>query len=939
MATAVGVPAVQTKRKSRVKGRRAAFAVERLRFRRAPLAAAAVWLAVGLCMAKMAYEPTLVMVVALGALLGLSVWAMLRAERVAWVPVAAVWVVVGMCAAEWQRGPDLGMVPAYADGLSRRVRGRVERVRVLPGRVAAAGEVDKAEVWGEGEETVDEGGAAVSVDLVLEEVERVTPDLAEMVKGSGGVRVTVYGPGVPLACGDRVEGELRLRGVDRYRDPGAWQAADYLAEQGIGARASVQGAVLRRIGGGDGGIRCRLGAAQAWASGRLGRFVDSGVNRGLPAVARLNGADARMLDAMLFGDRTGLDHALRTGFERTGTFHLFVVSGLHIALLSGAVFWGLRRVGMPTWAATVGTIAAAAGYAALTGFGQPAQRSLGMVSVFLVARLLGRERESLQALGAAALAMLLWAPASLFEAGFQMTVLAVVAIAGIGHPLAERWFVGYGRAARDVFRPRRGQVGARLGQVRLTLEMMGEEVAIACTGRAGSWVRRLPAACVRVGVWAAELALLGTVTELVMALPMAMYFHRAAVFALPANMVVLPVIAVLAPAAVATFVGSLVSPWVAAVPGAVTAVLLHGISGAIAGLSGLAAADWRVPGPGWGVAVAVLGVLGGCCWAVRRGAWGALAAAAAVALPFVAVLVLWPRAVVRTAGALEVTALDVGQGDSLLVVGPEGRTMLVDAGGPIGAHGQAEVVAGFDVGEEVVSPYLWSRGVRRLDVAVLTHAHTDHMGGMAAILENFRPRELWVGVDARSPQYEKLVAEAGRLMVNVRHFAADDALRWDGVDVYALSPRTGYANGGAPKNDDSLVLRMQYGRSSVLLEGDAERPSEEAMVAAGLGPVTLLKVGHHGSRTSSTQGFVDAAAPQDAVVSVGRHNSFGHPRGEVIERLAGAGTHLFRTDEMGLATFLLTPDGRVRERVGEGLLPDRLRFQDAASAKLTGESR
>jgi competence protein ComEC len=696
------------------------------------------------------------------------------------------------------------------------------------------------------------------------------------------------------ACGEELAGELRMKTLERYRDAGAWQYADYAAGLGVGARASTAAGALRVVGPRRASWGCRLGAAQAWASGRLLGYVGSGVNRQLPPVARLSVADGRMLDAMLFGDRTSLDQGLRTGFERTGTFHLFVVSGLHIALLAGGVFWVLRRVRLPVWAATVGTIAAAAGYAAMTGFGQPVQRSLGMVTVYLLARVLGREREPLQALGAAALAMLLWAPASLFEAGFQMTVLAVVAIGGIGHPLAERWFVEYGRVAREVFRPRRRRLEARLGQLRLTLELFGEALAGVVGWR---WLRYGPAWAVRVAVGTAELALLGMVTELVMALPMALYFHRAVVFALPANMVVLPVIGVLAPAAVATFVGAVVHPWLAAVPGAVTALLLHGIGGVIGRISGMRVADLRVPGPGGVVTVVVLGVLGGCCWAVRRGrgfAWAAVGV-----LPGVAALVLWPRAVERRAGA--------------------GKVRLVEAGGPVGRAGGAEVVSGFDVGEEVVSPYLWSRGVRRVDVVVLTHAHTDHMGGMPAVLRNFRPRELWVGIDPGSRLYRALLAEAGRLGITVRHLAAEDAMRWDGVDVYCLSPAVEYRNAGAPRNDDSVVLRLQYGRASALLEGDAERASEAAMVADGrVGPVTLLKVGHHGSASSSTAGFLAEARPVDAVVSDGRGNPFGHPRAEVIDRIAAGGAHVFRVDEFGATSFFLTRDGRISEWAGFG---------------------
>jgi competence protein ComEC len=276
--------------------------------------------------------------------------------------------------------------------------------------------------------------------------------------------------------------------------------------------------------------------------------------------------------------------------------------------------------------------------------------------------------------------------------------------------------------------------------------------------------------------------------------------------------------------------------------------------------------------------------------------------------------VLWPEPALVSHGMLEVTAIDVGQGDSILVVGPEGRTMLVDAGGPVGGLTEAaEATSRFDVGEEVVSPYLWSRRLRRLDVLALSHAHGDHMGGMPAVMRNFRPRELWVSIDPDSEAYRALLAEAKELGVMVRHFYAGDRVAWDGIEVTMLAPQKGYTNGGEPVNDDSLVMQMQYGKASVLLEGDAQSASEEAMLASGrLEPVTLLKVGHHGSKTSTTPEFFQAVAPEDAVVSVGKGNTFGHPRFEVIERIAEAHTRLYRTDEFGLTTFLLGRDGGIR---------------------------
>jgi competence protein ComEC len=289
-----------------------------------------------------------------------------------------------------------------------------------------------------------------------------------------------------------------------------------------------------------------------------------------------------------------------------------------------------------------------------------------------------------------------------------------------------------------------------------------------------------------------------------------------------------------------------------------------------------------------------------------------------VILPLVALAVLWPEPPIVSPGELEVTAIDVGQGDSIFIAGPDGSTMLLDAGGPVGAVTEAaEATSHFDVGEEVVSPYLWSRRLRRIDVLALSHAHSDHMGGMPAVMRNFRPRELWVSIDPNSDAYRALLAEAKDLDVTVRHFYAGDQLSWGGAQVNILAPEAGYSNPREPVNNDSLVMRMQFGKSSVLLEGDAEAPSEREMLAHGrVAPVTLLKIGHHGSRTSTTQAFLDATAPTDAVVSVGRGNTFGHPRYEVIKRIAEARSKLYRTDEFGLTTFLLGRDGKIREIVG-----------------------
>ena len=889
--------------------------LEPLSFRRSPLLWAALWFCVGIGVGRLGWVPAVVWATALLLLAGLS-GAAIRRGWVGLVPLAGLWVVVGLGCAEMQPGAATqAELRGFADGLSRTVRGRVMRVRVLPPQA-------RQDVDVEGYEE-PEGDAGLSVDLGVEAVEEVTPDVSRMVPVAGGVRATVIAEGgaaMPeLRCGDLVEVAMRLKVPQRFRDPGAWQYGDYLLAQGIGVHASVRaGNLAAGISRGLGKVwdlRCQVYAVQAWASGRMVAFARSGANRALPRTLRLTEADAGTLNAMLFGDRLGLNREMRKGFERTGSFHLFVVSGMHVGLIALGIFWVSRRTRLPMWAGTLVTIALTTGYAALTGFGIPVQRALGMASIFLIARLLDRQHNTLNALGAAVLGALAWSPSSLFEASFQMTFLAIAGVAGIAIPLGERTILPYARASRrieEVWRDVRFE--PRLAQFRVMLRMFGESL-----GRLlGRWAVGLPARGVRVMLWAAELCLVALVTEAVMALPMALYFHRAALLALPVNLLTVPVIAFLVPAAIATFGGSLLSPWVAVVPGAVTAVLLHGVAGTVGHVARLAVADVRVPGPGpWVCGVVVVG-LGFCCWASRRrrAVWGWLTVAA---LPLLVTLLLLPRKPSVVPGMLEVTAIDVGQGDSILVVGPGGVGMLVDAGGPVGGVGPRSGSAdtGFDVGEEVVAPYLWSRGLRRLDVLALTHEHSDHMGGMPAILRSFRPRELWVGVDVPSQAYSALLAEASALGVRVRHLRAGDALPWDGVEVSVLGPETGYRNAGAPKNDDSLVLRLQFGKASVLLEGDAERPEEAGMLAHDrVGPVTLLKVGHHGSATSSMEGFLAAAAPRDAVITVGRGNTFGHPRGEVIARLAGHGVKLYRTDMFGVTTFLLGRDGGIREVVG-----------------------
>jgi competence protein ComEC len=864
-----------------------------------PLSLAACLFALGIIATQHGYVPAARILASITALIILCVIASLRAQRVAWIAMSLVWVLLGAWCAEMEPQPSpVPALLALSDGLMRTVEGTVTNAGPIRSQI---------------DQGIGEPGAELpsqSIDLHLASIE-VADDLSDQqVPIIGSVRLNLRWPNgnsQRIPCGARIRAAARLLPPEVYHDAGVWNRATYLLDQGITSTASVNMERVELLAAPQSiSVACRVHEAQHALVARI--LALPGLMHNVPAPLRLTQDDAAMLSAMVTGDRTFLNHSLRVGFERTGSFHMLVVSGLHLAIVAGCILGLARRLRLPQFPATLITIAASFAYALLTGFATPVQRSFWMVTLYLVGRLLFRDRNVLNTIGFAALCLMVVSPRALFDSSLQMTLLAVIAIGGIAVPYLGATVHPYFNATRNLRRVAIDiKLAPALAQFRVTLRMVAARLN-RLANRRMAW--QLFPWTVRFFLRVVEALVVSLAIELAMMLPMAVWFHRITLFALPVNLLILPLLLLLMPVALVTCVLLLIWPGAAILSGMLVALLLHFGAGMVHLFGSLRWGDLRLAEPAlwqhaafWALLAGAIVIMRAPHRSARISAWCGLFLAGLVAIA--------PRAMQHPRDALFVEAIDVGQGDSILLITPEGKTLLVDGGGFGG--GPRHAVLEFDIGEEVVSATLWSRGIHHLDAVALTHAHSDHMGGLPAILRNFHPAELWVGNNPPVADYQSLLNEARQLHINLRRLMAGDSVNLGAAQIQALAPFGDYVPAAEPGNNDSLVLRAAYGATSVLLEGDAEAPVERAMLSESNLESTLLKVGHHGSRTSTMPEFLARVAPQWAVISCGLHNRYGHPRAEVLRELQSAGVRTFSTDIHGAACFRLD---------GKSVLPD-----------------
>jgi len=692
-----------------------------------------------------------------------------------------------------------------------------------------------------------------------------------------------------LRYGQRVEFDARVRPTHNFNNPGEFDYAHYMARQGIYWTASARATAPIKILPGRCGWRF-MGVIYWLRTASLDRIERLYTNQPY---------ETGMMQAILIGETAKLDKVWTEQYRSTGTFHALVISGAHVAVLAAFLLFLLRICFIPRTPAQLLTVLASWLYALVTGWQAPVVRSAAGFSLFMIGRLFYRESRIMNLLAAVAIGFLVLDPEQIFDASFQLSFLAVAFIGAFAVPLVERTSGPLRTGLADLGDGDRGlRLEPRAAQFRVEMRLLAETLHV--------WTRvpmkygfMAVAFVARVIFYFYELILTSAMIQVGLALPMAVYFHRVSFSGLSANAIIVPLLGLVVPVGfVAVFTG-----W--NVPAKIAGWLLA-LSQSAAAWHAQWEPAWRIPSPPvWLAAgisaalitVALLGRLRG------RPVWRILRVASVTALAALLALMIWhPFAPRVHPGALEMTVIDVGQGDSIFLALPAGKLMLVDAGG-IASFGKSVRRTNLNIGEDVVSPYLWSRSIRRLDVVALSHAHDDHMGGLAAVLENFHVKELWTGATPDSPGWEAVRRKAEQLHVRIVPLVQGRRFDYGGARFEVLAPAPDYLPVAAPRNNDSLVMRLTYGRRSLMLSGDMEKQIEGQLVSAnGVERTDVLKVAHHGSKTSTTEPFLQAVHPAFAVISAGFENLYGHPHADVIQRLKQANIEVFRTDRMGAIT-------------------------------------
>ncbi len=577
--------------------------------------------------------------------------------------------------------------------------------------------------------------------------------------------------------------------------------------------------------------------------------------RAAQAIRGRLGSQAGVASALVLAEREGIPQDLWDAFARSGSAHLLSISGFHVGVIAALLGTILTAAGHPPRARAAGVAIGVWAYVLVIGAPTSATRAAWMTTAFVVGRLRQTPARSLGSLGLSMLMLTVFRPSVVAGAGFQLTVAGTAGILVLSRWIMKHWPAHPGR----------------------------------------SWIAPPVAAGIGASVFTAPV--------------LAYHFGQIPLLSLPSSILLTPMVAAAVPGVLLAIVLDVLGLPGAGLAGAGSEGLLQGVTSTAAVLGSLPGTTLLVT-PREAALLTVGALLplafGTANWRTRPVVRAAVAVLSAGA-------VLWlGQAALSLAGrgSTEIVAIDVGQGDAIGVRTPRGRWLLVDAGPRFG---------GSDAGLTRVVPYLRGRGVRRLEAIVLTHSDEDHAGGLASVLRNISVGTiLGPGFGGGQAGHMAGLEEARRAGVPWRRAAAGDSWEIDGVTFRVLSPGPEEPDEPAahPRspNDWSVVLRVTFGHFDALLMGDADAVVEARLLDQE--GIEVLKVGHHGSRTSTSEAFVRATSPRLALVSAGARNRYGHPDPGVLKRLERAGARIFRTDRNGSVAVTGREDGTVTVRTG-----------------------
>jgi competence protein ComEC len=720
-----------------------------------------------------------------------------------------------------------------------------------------------------------ESGASLSV-AVREGLEGREGQEGRDRRVRGGLLVTVVGS---LAAsrveewraGRYVRMPVQLHRPGRYLDPGVPDGERILARSDTTLVGTVKSGTLVEVE--------RLGSGWDEHAATLRLFTRRTIDR---FVGRWSRESAAIVTAILIGDRAGLNDEVQRRLQEAGTYHVIAISGGNIAILAGLLLGLFRLGGYFGRAAMIAVVATLVAYAGVVNGGTSVSRATLMAVIYFGARACDQRSPPLNALWTTSFLLLVGDPLVAGDPGFILTFGATVGI------LVSQRLPQSTQSKRSTQNSQFLRRGKSIG---LSFS--------ACSAVSALYV-------VIVQLFRASLA-----AEAMLFPVGAAVFSRVTFAGLALNFVAIPMMGVAQIAGLLVLPAAIVSSDLAFLAGWVAHAGAAGLVWSADLVRLVPAVTYRIAPPSWGavgayyLALAVSWAL----WRQRMQSGSAelpraararrVASATAVGA---AVWILVPASLFGRGGdgRLHVTFLDVGQGDSALVRFPRGATMLVDAGGVAGA-------GSFDIGDRVVAPVLRDAGLRQLDYLVLTHGDPDHVGGAAAVIDEFRPREVWEGIPVPSFRpLESLRLQAQSLDAHWANVYRGSRIVVDGVEIRAIHPSPADWERQKVRNDDSVTLELRWGDVSVLLTGDIGR-AVEGELARDIqpAPIRVIKVPHHGSLTSSSAAFLRAVRPAVAIVSAGRANHFGHPAPAVLQRYREVGAELFRTDQDG-AVFMET---------------------------------